>query len=201
MKKSLLLLLVLSSACQCGAVASEEEARIAYLGIDQVIVRALALGFDGFNAASSANIPAQTTDGDASGRIDVTGQVDQGSSTNKGMRLDIALVEFSDGPIDDPETDEEEEIQIVYATAEDAPIHSEMKLRGIPDGTLEDGTFAGTVLMDGDLKGELELNLTFSGSIEPDPDTAGGTRREAGTTRVQGTAKSANGTFNIDTTI
>lgn len=194
-------LLVGLSACNCGGVGSEEEARIAYLGIDTVIARSLALGFDGFNAADSANIPEQTADGDESGEVVVNGTVDQGSSDNKGMRLEVALTEFSDGPIDDPETDDEEEIAIEYETAEGDPIICDMKLRGIPDGTLEDGTFVGTVLMTGDLEGELEVDVTFSGEIEEDPDNAGGTRRKEGTTDVTGTATSASGEFEIDTTI
>jgi SAM-dependent methyltransferase len=105
-------------------------------GIDNLIA-VLALGFDGFNAADSANIPAQSTDGDESGSIDVTGQVDQGASDNKGMRLDVALVDYSDGTIDDPETDDvEEEISVLYDTAEGEPLHLALSLRDIPDGTL-----------------------------------------------------------------
>ena len=46
------------SSCACGQVASEDEARIAYAGVDDVVSKSLALGFDGFNTASSANIAA-----------------------------------------------------------------------------------------------------------------------------------------------
>jgi len=49
------------------------------------------LGFDGFNSASSANIATQTAAGAKSGTLTVTGQVDQGASANKGMRLQVAL--------------------------------------------------------------------------------------------------------------
>lgn len=184
-------------ACQCGAVGSEDEARIAYLGVDDVVTKALALGFAGFNAANSANIPAQADEGDESGTIDVTGQVDQGASDNKGMRLDVALTDYSDGRIDDPETEDEEEIAILYATAEGAPLDLEMSLRDIPNGTLS-GTLTGTVLMEGDLEGELELSVSFAGAIE---EQDGGTVRSEGTTDVTGTAESANGTFDIDASI
>lgn len=189
--------MALAPACNCDGVGSEEEARIAYLGIDTVIVRALALGFDGFNAADSANIPAQSADGAESGTIGVTGQVDQGSSDNKGMRLDVALVEYSDGTIDDPATDDEEELAIVYATADGAPLEVDLSLRDIPTGTLE-GTLEGTVLMEGDLAGELQVSLSFAGEIE---EAAGDTRRVEGSTDVTGTATSEAGTFEIDTTI
>lgn len=194
------LLLALFPGCSCGGVASEEQARVAYLGVDTVIVRTLALGFDGFNAADSANIPPQSATGEESGTIDVTGQVDQGSSDNKGMRLDVVLVDYSEGPIDDPETDDTEALAILYATADGAPLDVDLQLRGIPTGTLE-GTLVGSVVMEGDLAGELELSLSFAGDIEEDPQAAGATQRVEGSTEVTGTATSAAGVFEIDTTI
>ena len=90
------LLLMLLPACNCGQVGSADDARIAYLGVDKVVSKSLALGFSGFNAANSANIPPQADVGDAGGTIDVTGQVDQGASANKGMRLQVALAAYSD---------------------------------------------------------------------------------------------------------
>ena len=158
-------------ACACGDVGSEEDARIAYLGVDNVVTKALALGFAGFNAASSANIPAQSDDGDESGTIDVTGQVDQGASANKGMRLQVALADYSDGSIDDPQTEDSvEKIAIVYATADGAPLALDLQLRDIPTGTLT-GTLAGTVTMSGDIEGDLDdLELDESDDDESDDD-------------------------------
>ena len=60
-------------------------------------------------AVASDVIEARPGAGEVRGTITITGQVDQGASDNKGMRLSVALVEYSDGPIDDPETEEEEE--------------------------------------------------------------------------------------------
>ena len=191
--------IVAAAGCDCGGVNSEESARIAYLGMDTVIVRSLAMGFDGFGAGDSANIPEQTADADESGTIVVNGQVDQGNSDNKGFRLDVALTEFSEGPIDDPETDEVEEFAILYSTAEGAPIDCDMQLRDFPDGTLENGTFVGTVQMTGDIEGEVDVSLTFSGLTDPDENN--NTVREVGSTTVTGTATSGAGTFDIDTTI
>lgn len=185
-------------ACQCGAVGSEDEARLAYLGVDDVVTKAMDLGFAGFGAGSSANIPAQNDAGAESGTIDVTGQVDSGNSDNKGMRLDVALVEYSDGTIDDPDTEDEEELAITYDTEEGAPLACDMQLRNFPDGTYS-GTLVGDVVMTGDLEGELKLNVTFEGEI--DDDGAGNTVRSPGTTDVTGTATSPNGDFEIDTTI
>ena len=186
-------------ACACGDVGSEEDARIAYLGVDNVVTKALALGFAGFNAASSANIPAQSDDGDESGTIDVTGQVDQGASANKVMRLQVALADYSDGSIDDPQTEDSvEKIAIVYATADGAPLALDLQLRDIPTGTLT-GTLAGTVTMSGDIEGDLDLSITFAGAIEH--NGAGGTQRVVGSTDVSGAATSANGTFDVDTGI
>jgi hypothetical protein len=184
--------------CNCGQVASEDQARVAYLGVDKVVSKSLALGFAGFNAATSANIPAQSDTGDASGTIDVTGKVDQGSSDNKGMRLETALAGYSDGKLDDPTTDEKEEIDITYDTKDGAPLALDLSLRNIPDGTF-DGTLAGTVAMTGDLEGDLDLDVAFDGTIH---DAGGGvTERVAGSTHVTGTAKSANGSFDIDETL
>lgn len=186
-------------ACACGGVNDEDSARIAYLGLDQVVVKGLELGFAGFNAADSANIPAQSADGDESGEINVDGQVDQGASDNKGMRLAVQLVEYSDGVIDDPETDDiEEEIAILYSTDESDPMNLEINLRNIPDGTLS-GTLAGVVFMEGDINGDVDVSLSFDGAIESDGN--GGTQREAGTTDVTGTITSASGEHPVDTTI
>jgi hypothetical protein len=114
------------------------------------------------------------------------------------MRLDVALVEYSDGPIDDPDTEDEEEIDILYDTGEAAPLDCDMQLRDFPDGTYS-GTLVGDVVMTGDLEGELKLNVTFAGEI--DDDGEGNTVRSPGTTNVTGTATSPNGDFTIDTTI
>src|SRR5262245_6532894 len=78
-------------------IGSEEDAEHAYLGLDESIEKALNLGMDGYNAASNANIPDQSGEGTESGTITVGGQVDQGASDNKEMRLTVALVEYSDG--------------------------------------------------------------------------------------------------------
>lgn len=81
----------------CGNdISSDEQARRAYLGLDKSVGKSLQLGFAGFNAASSANIPAQTTTGDAGGTLTITGQVDQGASSNKGMRLRVGMAGYTD---------------------------------------------------------------------------------------------------------
>jgi hypothetical protein len=177
----------------CGnEIASEEAARAAYLGLDTAVEKAMGLGFDGFNAASSANIPPQTTEGDHTGTMTVSGQVDQGSSANKGMRLFVMLVEYSDFTEDD-------DFDITYDTREDAQPALNLQLRGIPDGTLQSGSLVGTFLMTGELEGEVMLNLSFVGEIEPDGE--GGTRRVEGSTQVTGTATSRYGTYQVDVTI
>jgi hypothetical protein len=185
--------LVLSSGC--GGVDSEDDARIASLGLDAIVTRVLGLGFDGFNAANSANIPLQEADGDESGTMSVSGQVDQGASANKGMRLDVALVEYADGTLDDPETDDDDEIEVVYSTADGAPLDVDLSLRDIPDGTVT-GTAVGTTLIEGDIAGEIDVNLSLTGAIES--DGSGGTRRVAGSTNVTGTVESGNGAFDVD---
>src|SRR5687768_3706351 len=98
-----------------GAVKSDEDAQRAYLGLDRSIAKSLQLGFTGFNAASSANIAPQTATGDASGTLTVTGQVDQGASANKGMRLRVGMVDYSDGEV----TAADRTVEVTYATATD----------------------------------------------------------------------------------
>lgn len=174
------------------AVADEASAERAYLGLDRAVERALALGFAGFNAADSANIPEQRDDGEEQGEMVVTGQVDQGASDNKGMRLAVALDDYADAPIED---EAGEPVEVVYATG-DAPLDVDLDLRGIPDGTFT-GALSGTVTMTGDLEGDVTLALAFDGALEPDGD---GTKRAEGTTAVTGTAESAYGVYDVDLT-
>src|SRR6516164_1646408 len=79
-----------------GGVNSTDDARKAYLGLDPSVDKAITLGFQGFNTASSANISPQTANGTKTGALTVTGQVDQGASSNKGMRLNTAYTTYSD---------------------------------------------------------------------------------------------------------
>lgn len=175
-----------------GGVSSEESARAAYLGLDLAVEKAMNLGFDGFNAASSANIPPQMTTGDESGTMTISGQVDQGASDNKGMRLLVELVEYSD------QTDEEE-LAITYDTPDPAALpRLTLQLRSIPNGTLS-GTLTGTFQMTGELAGDVTLDLSFSGAIEAGPDDT--VRRVVGSTTVTGTATSGYGTYEVDLTI
>jgi len=71
----------------CTSVSSNGDAQRTYLGLDASIDKTITLGFQGFNAASSANIPTQTTSRSVSGVMAILGQVDQGQSANKTMRL------------------------------------------------------------------------------------------------------------------
>lgn len=178
------ILVALGMGCGSG-VASDEQARLAYLGLDLSIDKAIALGFDGFNAANSANIPPQMTVGTASGTLTVTGQVDQGASANKGMRLSETLDTYSDDG------------KLVYATTASALPALNMQLKGIPNGTL-DGTLIGSLTVAGELSGSVQLNLTFTGTLQPGTGTK--VERKPGTTRITGTATSGAGVYKVDVT-
>ena len=171
---------------------SEAAAEAAYVGLDEMVGKALSLGFDGFNAASSANIAEQTTTGNVMGMLAVNGQVDQGASDNKGMRLTLTLTDYQDVAMIG-----EDELAIVYATGETLP-ELTIQLRNIPSGTLS-GTLMGNFRMTGDLVDDVALNLSFSGEIEDDGN--GGTQRVAGSTQVTGTATSTAGVFDVNVTI
>lgn len=173
------------------SVSSDEQARRAYLGLDDSIDKAVNLGMQGFNEATSANISPQTTDGDVSGTITISGQVDQGASDNKEMRLFVELVDYSDGPalrVDG------EDIDITYDTDPADLPNLDISLRNIPNGTFT-GTLVGRYLMTGDLEGEVLLDLAISGEIEED---GGGIRRTIGTTLVTGEAVSGDGVYVVE---
>lgn len=193
-KTGLALLALLSAlGCSSNNVSSADDARRAYLGLDGSVDRAIDLGFMGFNAAQSANIPAETAAGTIGGTLTVTGQVDQGVSSNKQMRLAVAMSGYTDVKGFTYDTD---------ATGDaGAPPALDMSLMGIPTGTLS-GTLMGTFRMSGDLSGPVTLNLTFTGDLESDPDggAAGSVVRKPGTTHVTGTATSPAGTFTVDVT-
>jgi len=179
-------LLAMSSSCgEDEEVTSEQEARLAYIGLDNMVGKAMDLGFMGFSEATSANIPTQNGTGDLKGTIAVGGKVDQGSSDNKEMRLTVELVDYQD--VDPP--------RVTYATS--APAALDMSLKKIPDGDMT-GTMTGRFQMIGDLEGEVELNLTLSAQLEPDPTRTDGVRRKPGTGRVTGTATSRYGTYPVD---
>jgi hypothetical protein len=182
----------LSSACggddsDKDAVKSTADAERAYLGLDASIDRAIALGFDGFNAASSANIAPVTASGDAAGSMTVGGQVDQGASSNKTMRLTEALAGYADDP------------KLVYDTDTAALPALDMKLSMVPNGTLT-GTLVGTFAISGDLQGSVALNLSFTGDLEPDPNDPTHVERKPGTTHITGTATSGSDTYTVDVT-
>jgi len=184
------------------ALDANERARRAYLGLQGSIAKSIKLAFDGFNAATSVNIPPQNAAGDLAGMLSVTGQVDQGSSNNKGMRLYIGTVGYNDGAfkISDADT-----LIVVYDTALEmtGQPYLELMLTGIPTGTVTGllnagSTRAGVYHMSGDLTGDVELDLTFDGKLK---DSGTGVTRVPGSSHVTGTAKSGDGTYVIDLTI
>jgi hypothetical protein len=184
------------AACSNDTVSSDEQAKQAYLGLDPSIGKSITLGFAGFNAASSANISPQTAAGNVGGTLTITGQVDQGSSANKGMRLYVGMAAYTDGL----QTVDDQSVAIAYATNTDPTMqpYLEMKLMGIPTGSVT-GTLTGVYEMTGDLVGEVTLNLAFSGTLEPGPNNT--VVRAAGTTTVMGTAASSGGTYTVMVTL
>jgi hypothetical protein len=187
---------LLIGACTSSSVSSDEQAKRAYIGLDGSIGKSITLGFAGFNAASSANISPQTTAGDVGGTLTVSGQVDQGQSANKNMRLYVGMVEYTDGAV----SVDGQEVDVTYATSTDATMqpYLAMMLTGIPTGTVS-GTLAGTYDMSGDLTGDVTLDLSFTGTLEPGPNNS--VVRTAGATTVTGTATSNAGTYSVTATL
>ncbi len=193
-----LLLTVGLAACGSDDIDSDEEARRAYFGLDASIEKSLTLGFAGFNSATSANISPQMVTGTKAGMLVITGQVDQGSSDNKGMRLRVGMVDYTDGPLVIGE--ETIDVNIVYDTAAEVEMqpYLQLSLRNIPNGTFT-GTLTGVYVMSGDIEGETNLDLMFAGEIKD--DGTGKVIRTPGTTKVTGTATSGDGTYAVDLTI
>ncbi|HEX5098662.1 MAG TPA: hypothetical protein VFV94_04150 [Polyangiaceae bacterium] len=169
------------------AVKSTADAKRAYLGLDASIDKAIALGFDGFNAATNANIAPQSADGEHVGTMTVSGQVDQGASANKTMHLSEALEGYSD------------DAHLIYDTNPASLPAIEMKLSKVPTGTL-DGTLSGSFTMRGDLEGSVTLELAFSGELQPTAADATKVERKPGTTHITGTATSGNDSYAVDVT-
>lgn len=202
---SLLIVALGVAACGSDDIDSDEEARRAYFGLDSSIEKSLALGFAGFNSAQSANISPQMATGTVAGTLVISGQVDQGSSANKGMRLKVGMVGYNDGPLELEYQDETIEVDITYDTAAEVAMQPalDLQLRNIPSGTFT-GTLSGVYVMRGDIEGEATLSLTFSGKLMPDPANPGDatkTQRVPGMTTVTGTVTSGDGTFQVDLTL
>ena len=179
----------------CGSddgVDSDAEAEAAYLGLDGAIRAAITMGFDGFNEASSANIPTQTASGIVTGTITVDGQVDQGASDNKGMRLSVELVDYRDIPDDVVDA-----FVVTYDTDAAALPEFDVQLRGLPDADME-ATLRGSFFMAGEIEGEVVLDLVITGMTQADPLDASRIQRVPGTTTVVGTATSAYGVYDVD---
>ena len=177
---------LVSAASGCGdGISSEETARQAYLGLDASIDKAIGLGFSGFNAASSANIPDQKGSGAITGTMVIGGKVDQGASSNKTMSLTEALTDYCDDG------------EHTYDTGDTLPT-LDMKLSKIPTGTLT-GSLTGEYSVTGNIEGLVTLSLTFTGDLQPTSDGTG-VERKPGTTHVTGTAESDYGTYAIDVT-
>jgi hypothetical protein len=190
-----------AAACSHDTIDSDEAARRAYLGLDPSIEKSLNLGFDGFNAASSANIDPQTTDGDSDGTLTISGQVDQGASDNKGMRLYVGMVGYTDGEFEVTYNDDDHiTVNLTYDTSDvqtDQPFLS-LQLKNIPTGTF-DGTLAGDYTLSGDLDGTVTLDLTMTGALMDGGN--GVVLREPGTTHITGTATSGDGLYDVDITL
>ena len=84
------LLLLIATAVGCGngnSVTSDEQARRAYLGLDKSISKSLALGFAGYNAASTPTSRRRWGPVTSTGTLTITGHVDQGNPSQASMGL------------------------------------------------------------------------------------------------------------------
>lgn len=184
-----LALVLVAAACGCSsgeAPTVNTQAMEAYLGLDSSIEKALDLAFVGMNRAATANIAPETAAGDAKGKLVVMGQVDQGTSSAKTIRVDAIYNGYSD----DGDT--------LYASDADSPPLLALELNGLPYGTLS-GTFLGQFTMSGLFVGPLTVELTFDGQLQPSGNL-GAVARVMYSTHLHGTAVSDYGTYAVDFT-
>jgi hypothetical protein len=196
----LLLVAIAASACGSSGVSSDEEARRAYLGLEQSIPKAVNLGFDGYNMATSANIAPQSAAGDSAGMMTISGQVDQGASNNKTMRLYIAMVGYTDGTLHVDTSNGTVDVNLTYdtSTTVTSQPYLELKLSNVPTGAGTGnlmGSLTGTYDLHGDIEGSVDLALTLTGQIMS--DGTGALAPVAGSTTVTGTATDGNGTYDV----
>lgn len=184
-------------ATHCGGVSNDAAARKTYVGLDRGVDRALSLAFAGFNAASSANIPPQMASGDLAGTMLVEGQVSQGSSANREMRLQVTLTDYRDMVSDNGDGGTGAALRLIYSKPTNGtPITMDISLRP-PAFT---GTFVGTLNMTGELEAAVTVNIAMAGQLEAVAGTTNNYQRVAGSTRITGTVTSSYGTYNVDVT-
>jgi hypothetical protein len=177
-------------------VSNTENAQRAYLGLDLSIDKAINLGMQGFNMASSANISPQTGNGDTTGTLVVGGHVDQGASSNKTMNLTTDYTNYEDAA---RAPNDGGVLKIIYNAASNGVAGLSMKLSNIPNGTFN-GSFMQTMHMSGDLQGDVTLNLAFNGDLQPVASGSTQIQRKPGTTHITGSATSSYGTYAVDLT-
>jgi len=191
-----MLLSLATAACSSDEVDSDEEARRAYLALDGSIEKSLNLGFMGYNLAANANIDAQMTAGNNAGTLTIDGQVDKGSSDNKGMRLYIAMVGYNDGDV--IYNDGGDTVNVVFDTSTDMTMqpYLDLKLMNVPTGTLS-GTLGpntnmtGVYQLSGDIKGTLTIDVMITGNLMAGNGTE--VLRVPGSTQIVGTAMNSDG--------
>jgi hypothetical protein len=195
MMKSIAFLCAVLGACTNNTVDSDEQARRAYLGLDKSISKSLDLGFEGYDAATSANISQQTGSGDAGGTLAINGKVDQGTQSQATMTLEVGMTSYSDGKF--VVDDKGDTISVTYDTSTDVTTQPALNLKlNASAGNTLGGSLTGEYTMRGDLTGTVTLDVTISGTF-----TGSGTsvERVAGSTTVTGTAtNSSGGMYAID---
>ncbi len=196
---ALIILCAAIAACSSDStsVDSTTQARRAYLGLDQSISKSLQLAFQGYDAATNANIPAQMTAGAKTGMLVIGGKVDSGTCSQLSMSLDVGMTNYSDGPFKDGSTT----LNVTYATSTDTTMQPVLgiKLNGSAGNTIS-ATLVGDYTMTGDLKGTVTLDLMINGTYSGTCPNA--VMRVAGSTTVTGTAvNSSGGMYTVNVTI
>ena len=200
MRTSYLLAFLVLAACGSdnNSVDSNEQARRAYLGLDKSVSKSLALGFQGYDMASNANIPPQMTAGDAGGTLNITGKVDQGNPSQATMDLNVGMVKYTDGKV--MIDDKGHTISVTYDTNTDVTMQPLLSLKlNASSGNSITGTLMGDYTMSGDLKGTVTLDLTITGTFS---GSGTNVQRVPGSTTVTGTAvNSGGGMYTVNVTI
>jgi len=199
--RNLLCLLFIVGACTSSSVNSDEQALRAYLGLDKSVSKCLTLAFQGYDAATCANIPTEMTTGDGmpAGTLAITGQVSHGNVNEATMTLPIAMVKYNDSPIV-VDTKNNTKLTLIYDTSTDTTMQPVLNMKlNASSGMAIDGTLMGEYTMSGDLKGTITLDLTITGMFSGSGTTV---MRVPGSTTITGTAvNSGGGMYTVNVTI
>lgn len=182
-KTALLPLLLTCAGC---TLSPEEAVKQAYLGLDSSLDKTLGLAFTGFNESKDTDVPQQTAHGAWTGSMAILGTVEKTGTTDATLKLVEGMKEYCDDGKHTYDT-----------TSSNLPV-LQLELKNMPIGTFT-GSLTGEFTASDGVAGQVVLDLTFEGVVEP---ISGGTKvaPKSGATHITGTTTLNSATYDVDKT-